>query len=66
MARRVLGGLLFACCFVTGCTMSDERFVAKMRHRPAPDFELKSLDGATVKLSDFKGKPVVLAFFAFG
>jgi peroxiredoxin len=31
---------------------------------PAPDFELKTTDGQTVKLSDFKGKPVMLNFFA--
>jgi peroxiredoxin len=30
---------------------------------PAPDFTLKDLDGKTVKLSDFKGKTVVLEWF---
>lgn len=30
----------------------------------APDFTLKSLDGKTVKLSDFKGKPVYINFWA--
>jgi peroxiredoxin len=29
----------------------------------APDFTLKSHTGASVKLSDFRGKNVVLAFF---
>jgi cytochrome c biogenesis protein CcmG/thiol:disulfide interchange protein DsbE len=33
-------------------------------HKPAPDFELKSLDGRTVKLSDFRGKAVLLNFWA--
>jgi len=28
----------------------------------APDFALASDDGSTVKLSDFRGKPVVLFF----
>lgn len=30
---------------------------------PAPDFTLKDLDGKTVKLSDYKGKTVVLEWF---
>jgi peroxiredoxin len=30
----------------------------------APDFELRSLDGRTVRLSDFRGKPVLLNFWA--
>jgi peroxiredoxin len=28
----------------------------------APDFELKDTAGNTVRLSDFRGKPVVLSF----
>jgi thioredoxin-dependent peroxiredoxin len=31
--------------------------------KPAPDFELTSDTGETVKLSDFRGKPVVLYFY---
>ncbi len=31
--------------------------------KPAPDFELKDLDGKVVKLSDHKGKTVVLEWF---
>ena len=31
--------------------------------KPAPDFELTSDDGEKVKLSDFRGKPVVLYFY---
>lgn len=31
---------------------------------PAPDFQLNSLDGQTVSLSDFKGSPVLLNFWA--
>ena len=30
---------------------------------PAPDFELRSDSGETLKLSDFRGKPVVLYFY---
>jgi peroxiredoxin len=28
----------------------------------APDFELKDITGNTVRLSDFRGRPVVLSF----
>ncbi len=31
--------------------------------KPAPDFELKDIDGKVVKLSDYKGKVVVLEWF---
>lgn len=31
---------------------------------PAPEFELKDLSGQNVSLSDFKGRPVILHFFA--
>lgn len=28
----------------------------------APDFELRDVEGKTVRLSDFRGKPVLLSF----
>ena len=31
--------------------------------KPAPDFELPNENGETVKLSDLRGKPVVLYFY---
>ena len=31
--------------------------------KPAPDFELASDEGEKVKLSDFRGKPIVLYFY---
>lgn len=38
----------------------------RVLHGPAPDFELAALDGGRVKLSDLRGKPVVVGFFAVG
>ena len=32
--------------------------------KPAPDFELRSLDGEVYRLSDFRGQPVMVNFWA--
>jgi peroxiredoxin Q/BCP len=34
-----------------------------MEHQPAPDFELPATGGSTFKLSDYKGRGVVLYFY---
>jgi thiol-disulfide isomerase/thioredoxin len=37
---------------------------APVAGHPAPDFELKTLEGETLRLADFKGKPVLVNFWA--
>ena len=43
---------------------SNREIVTGGSHSLAPDFALQSLDNKTVRLSDFRGKPVVLNFWA--
>ncbi len=61
---------IFMLCFflLTACVAQeptpDKRgYIVKVGDR-IKDFELKILDGATQKLSEFKGQVVVLNFFA--
>jgi thiol-disulfide isomerase/thioredoxin len=42
----------------------DTTLSARLRTGPAPDFSLESLDGKTTHLSDFRGKAVLLNFWA--
>ena len=43
---------------------SSEESTTESNKNPAPDFTVTDADGNNVKLSDFKGKPVVLNFWA--
>ena len=58
MKTRLLTASTLGIILATGCT--------GMKGRMAPDFELKDLDGTTVRLSDLRGKPVLLSFWAVG
>jgi hypothetical protein len=53
-------------CSLLGDHLRERRFVSHVTNRPALDFELDSLDGQKVRLSDYRGKRVLLAFWAFG
>ena len=67
MKRTIVTGAALMILGATGCAgMAERRFVAGVKDKPAPDFELTTLEGGQVKLRDFRGKPVVLAFWAFG
>jgi len=58
--------LVIAACFVLGLLLVPRSGNAAtlMAGQPAPDFDLAALDGGRVKLSDLKGKPVVINFWA--
>lgn len=43
---------------------SSRAGVEDLKGKPAPDFELSTIDGSTVKLSDQKGKVVLLDFWS--
>ncbi|MFQ5581044.1 MAG: TlpA family protein disulfide reductase [Mariprofundaceae bacterium] len=54
-------GLLLA-LVAAGLLLTSEDAIPKKE--PAPDFSLELLDGGQFKLSDYKGKPVMINFFA--
>ena len=43
---------------------SSQTVKASLANQPAPSFTLQDLNGNQVSLADFKGKPVVLNFWA--
>ena len=49
---------------VAGCSTGSEPSQNPQLENLAPDFQLPNLDGQTVSLSDFRGKPVMLNFWA--
>jgi thiol-disulfide isomerase/thioredoxin len=58
MFRKALVLSILAMALLFGCTARNETSAA------APDFKLQDLNGKTIRLSDFKGKPVLLDFWA--
>ena len=67
MRRVVHASLIAALLMSTGCSwIKERRFISDVMGKPAMDFELQSLTGETERLSDYRGKPVLLAFWAYG
>jgi peroxiredoxin len=57
--------MLVAAPYLThrGRTSNDPK-LGELKGKPAPEFSLESLDGKTVRLADFRGKAVLLNFWA--
>ena len=66
MNRCLLSALAIVVAIPTGCMNAGGRGQSSLVGKPAPDFELTALDGAKVRLSSFKGKPILLNFWAVG
>jgi thiol-disulfide isomerase/thioredoxin len=61
-ATGALGALLLVSCSSGGVVRAAVK--SEKDRKVAPDFALKDANGATVKLSDYKGKVVLLDFWA--
>ena len=62
MKRLLCTSLLLGTVTSAGCSqLAEGYFVWNVKNKPVPDFELTAIDGATVRLSDYRGRPVLLA-----
>ena len=63
MSKTILLIILIWGLLITGCSAGSEPSEVRLVGQ-APEFQLEDLDGQSVSLSDFQGKPVLLNFWA--
>ena len=64
VATALLFGYVFAGCSTTPRSVSAANVKSEKDRKEAPDFALKDADGKVVHLADYKGKVVLLDFWA--
>jgi peroxiredoxin len=62
MGRKITVTLF--CCLIIAVALMTINCSSAKPGKSAQDFELKNLDGETVSLSDYRGSPVMLNFWA--
>ena len=62
--KIILASALVLGLILAGCSSGTEVAQGPQVDKLAPDFQLPTLDGQAVSLGDFRGKPVLLNFWA--
>ena len=63
VAGLSLATLFFLPLTASGADPYDAFSVLRLEKKPAPDFSLPQVNGKTAKLSNYRGKAVLLGFF---